>query len=467
MMGKDKALFEDDFGTEFEDVFGDETLTGANDLVEVNPFDEPAAQPVQPVTDFASKPVMAPPAVFTPYEQTGGDAMLPAISIKLFYEREETRALMELCSRDRRMGRATVECIAGGIPAAIADLQANTTPNLLMIESSAQAVQVLHEIDALAEHCDEHVKVLVIGAVNDIMLYRQLVSRGVSEYLVPPFQPLQIIRSISSLFTDPDAPFLGKQISVVGAKGGVGASTIAHNLAWALAENTHVNTTLVDLDLSFGTTALDFNQDTPQTIADALLAPERADNAVIERLLARATERLSLFTAPANINQIIDIGDDAYATVIENVRRNVPYMVLDLPHMWNHWVRSTLIASDEVIIVCQPDLASLRNGKNMIDQLKGHRVNDHPPRLVLNMCGVPKRPEIPVKDFAAAIGVEPDIVVPFEPEVFGMAANNGQMISETSPAAKSSVAIDHLAAALTGKTVRQAEKSFIKKLLGK
>lgn len=466
-MGKDKALFEDDFGTEFEDVFGDDALTGANDIADVNPFEEAAEQPVQPVTDFASKPMLAPPGAFTPFEQAGGDAMLPAISIKLFYEREETRALMELCSRDRRMGRATVECIAGGIPAAIADLQATSTPNLLMIESSAQAVQVLHEIDALAEHCDEHVKVLVIGAVNDITLYRQLVARGVSEYLVPPFQPLQIIRSISSLFTDPDAPFLGKQISVVGAKGGVGASTIAHNLAWALAENTHVNTTLVDLDLSFGTTALDFNQDTPQTIADALLAPERADNAVIERLLARATERLSLFTAPANINQIIDIPDDAYSTVIENVRRNVPYMVLDLPHTWTHWVRNALIASDEVVIVCQPDLASLRNGKNMIDQLKGHRINDHPPRLVLNMCGMPKRPEIPVKDFAAAIGVEPDIVVPFEPEVFGMAANNGQMISETSPAAKSSIAIDQLAAALTGKTVHQAEKSFFKKLLGK
>jgi pilus assembly protein CpaE len=293
------------------------------------------------------------------------------------------------------------------------------------------------------------------------------VARGVSEYLVPPFQPLQIIRSISSLFADPDAPFLGKQISVVGAKGGVGASTIAHNLAWALAENTHVNTTLVDLDLSFGTTALDFNQDTPQTIADALLAPERADSAVIERLLARATERLSLFTAPANINQIMDIPDESYTTVIDSVRRNVPYMVLDLPHTWSHWVRNTLIASDEVIIVCQPDLASLRNGKNMIDQLKGHRVNDHAPRLVLNMCGVPKRPEIPVKDFAAAIGVEPDIIVPFEPEVFGMAANNGQMISETSPTAKSSMAIDQLACALTGRAVQQAEKSFLKKLLGK
>ena len=466
-MGKETALFEDDFGTEFEDVFNDESLTGANDLEAVSTFAEGPDELVQPVSDFSPKPLAAAPFSFSPVEQTGGDALLPAISIKLFYEREQTHELMQVCARDRRMGRATIEYIPGGIPAAIADLRSNTTPNLLMVESSAQASQVLHEIDALAEHCDENVKVLVIGAVNDIMLYRQLVARGVSEYLVPPFQPLQIIRSISSLFADPDAPFLGKQISVVGAKGGVGASTIAHNLAWALAENTHVNTTLVDLDLSFGTTALDFNQDTPQTIADALLAPERADNAVIERLLARATERLSLFTAPANINQIMDIPDESYTTVIESVRRNVPYMVLDLPHTWSHWVRNTLIASDEVIIVCQPDLASLRNGKNMIDQLKGHRVNDHAPRLVLNMCGVPKRPEIPVKDFAAAIGLEPDIVVPFEPEVFGMAANNGQMISETSPTAKSSMAIDQLACALTGRAVQQAEKSFLKKLLGK
>lgn len=466
-MGKETALFEDDFDTEFDDVFNENGLVGANDLDGDNPFADTPAQPVQVISDFSAKPVEPAQFSFAPLEQSGGDAMLPAISIKLFYEREETRALVQLCAADRRMGRATVECIPGGIPAAVADLRANSTPNLLMVESSAQASQVLHEIDTLAEHCDDHVKVLVIGAVNDITLYRQLVARGVSEYLVPPFQPLNIIRSISALFADPDAPFLGKQISVVGAKGGVGASTIAHNLAWALAENTHVNTTLVDLDLSFGTTALDFNQDTPQTIADALLAPERADNAVIERLLARATERLSLFTAPANINQIIDIPDESYSMVIDSVRRNVPYMVLDLPHAWSHWVRNTLIASDEVIIVCQPDLASLRNGKNMIDQLKGHRVNDHAPRLVLNMCGVPKRPEIPVKDFAAAIGVEPEIIVPFEPEVFGMAANNGQMISETSPTAKSSVAIDQLASLLTGRAIQLEEKSFLKKLLGK
>ncbi len=466
-MSKDNSMFEDDFGTEFDDVFGDDTFEAEGAIAANDPFEAQQAALAQPVTPFEPKAVASGQPVFAMPEPAGGDAMIPAIAIKMFFERTETRELLNVCARDRRMGRTTFDSVEGGIPAAIAYLKTNPTPNLLMLESVANSAEIIAQIDALAEYCDEHVKVMVIGAVNDIALYRQLVARGVSEYLVPPFQPVQVIRSISGLFTNPEAPFIGKQIAVVGAKGGVGSSTIAHNLAWALAENAHVNTTLVDLDLSFGTTALDFNQETPQTIADALLAPERTDDAVIERLLTKATERLSLFTAPATISQIMDISDEAYSVVVEGVRRNVPYMVLDLPHIWAPWVRDMLIASDEVIVVCQPDLASLRNGKNLIDQLKGRRVNDHPPRLVINMSGVPKRPEIPVKDFAAAIGVEPEVVIPFEPELFGTAANNGQMISETQPSAKSSLAIDHLASVLTGRTVVQPEKSFFKKLMGK
>ncbi|HPE47674.1 MAG TPA: AAA family ATPase [Hyphomonas sp.] len=470
-MSKENALFDDDLESDFEDVFADDPLLESSDMPS-SVFDAPATGLAKPdsVTvdlDVPQREVEFEQPVFSMPEPGGGDASLPAISIQLFYEREETRLMLEVCARDRRMGRATIDMQPGGIPAAIEFMRTNPTPNLLLIESTARSAQVLNEIDMLAEHCDENVKVMVVGAINDITLYRQLVARGVSEYIVPPFQPVQVMRSISALFVDPDAPFVGKQISVVGAKGGVGASTIAHNLAWALAENVKVSTTLVDLDLSFGTTALDFNQEPSQTVADALLQPERADDAVIERLLAKATDRLSLFTAPATINQIMDIPDESYATVIEGVRRNVPYLVLDLPHTWSRWVQRTLVASDEVIIVCQPDLASLRNGKNFIDQLKSARPNDHPPRLIINMTGVPKRPEIPVKDFGAAIGLEPEVILPFEPELFGTAANNGQMISETDPAAKSSQAVDHLASLLTGRAVVAQQKSFIKKLLGK
>ncbi len=467
-MPKENPLHESDFESDFEDVFADDPMADF-----VLPKEEQAAASAQDLSvivdlETPQRELEHDQPIFTSMDDgVGGDAVLPAISIQVFYERDETRLLMEVCERDRRMGRAKLQSHAGGIPAAIEYMRQNPTPNLLLIESTARSAQLLSEIDKLAEHCDESVKVMVIGAINDIALYRQLVARGVSEYMVPPFQPLQILRTISGLFADPDAPFVGKQISVVGAKGGVGASTIAHNLAWALAETTKVNTTLVDLDLSFGTTALDFNQEPTQTVADALLQPERADDAVIERLLAKASDRLSLFTAPASIGQIMDIPDESYLSVIEVVRRNVPYLVLDLPHVWSRWVQRTLVASDEVIIVCQPDLASLRNGKNYIDQLKAARPNDTPPRLIINMSGVPKRPEIPVKDFGAAIGVEPEVILPFEPELFGTAANNGQMISETDATARSSQAIDHLASLLTGRSVELQQKSFIKKLLGK
>ena len=453
-MTNESSLFEDDFTVDLDDLDSPtkDTLTD-----EINDF----ANQVVPVPDDEAETIPYVPEV------AGGDRPIPAISIRAFYEKPETASLIETASADRRMTRADMEAAQGGLPAAIEYLTNNVTPNLLIVESSLPAAQMISQIDALAEHCDPGVQVMVIGAQNDIALYRQLMDRGVSEYLVPPLQPVQLIRAIAGLFSDPEAPFLGKSISVVGAKGGVGASTIAHNLSWSVSENARLNATLVDLDLSFGTTALDFNQEGTQSIMDALLAPDRADEAVIARLLTKATERLSLFTAPATISTEVDISPDAYDTVIQAVRQTVPYVIIDLPHVWSRWLKDTLVASDEVILVCQPDLASLRNGKNIIDRLKNERPNDNPPKLVLNMVGVPKRPEIPVKDFSAAIGIEPEIVLPFDPALFGTASNNGQMVSETQSDAKSSLAIDHLASVLTGQAVDIPEKTLMQKLLGK
>ncbi len=473
-MSSENALFEDDFDLEFDDeletslsdVFEEAAPPMLEDEGEVAADAEAGAEVDldAPLKELLEGPLSAESASLSP---EGGDRAIPAILAVAFCETGATAQLVASVAADRRMMQATVETHQGGLTAAIEYLTNNPTPNLLMLESSAPNATLLGQIDELAGLCDEGVQVMVIGATNDISLYRQLIARGVSEYLVPPVSPVQVVRSIGNLFADPDAPFVGKSVSVIGAKGGVGASTIAHNLAWALSENVRVNTALIDLDLSFGTTALDFNHENAQTVTDALLAPDRVDDTVITRLLAKATDRLSLFTAPASVSQVLDIPPEAYSTVIDGVRRVMPYVVLDLPHTWNEWLHRTLIASDEVILVCQPDLASLRNGKNMLDAITAQRPNDASPRLVMNMAGVPKRPEIPVKDFAAAIGIEPDIVLPFDAQLFGNASNNGQMISETDPQAKPSMAIDHMASLLTGREVQQVSKSFLKKMLGK
>ncbi len=464
-MGKESALFDDELDFDLEEELARLSREQGN-------ADTPAMGedlPVQGVDiDAPQKDVTFEVETVPDIPASGGDRPIPAISIMAFVEQPDTVQLLGVVRGDRRMGRAQMEIVEGGLDSAIAYLAENSTPNLLIVESHAPGPEMIAQIDQLAEHCDEGVEVMVIGETNDIPLYRQLMARGVSEYVVPPVKPVQMIRSISDLFTDPDAPFVGKSIAVVGAKGGVGSSTIAHNLAWALAENAGFNATLVDLDISFGTTSLDFNHDNQQTVMDALLDPDRADDAVIERLLAKATDRLSLFTAPASVgDDLPEIAPEAYSKVIETVRRNVPWMVLDLPHQWSPWIIETLVAADELIMVCQPDLASLRNGKNMIDHLVARRPNDLPPKVVVNMAGVPKRPEIPIKDFAHAIGIEPSIILPFDPQLFGTASNNGQMISETDATAKPSQAIDHLASLLTGQAVAQRQKGLFQKILGR
>ncbi len=284
-----------------------------------------------------------------------------------------------------------------------------------------------------------------------ISLYRELMKRGVSEYLVPPMTPLHLIRTISELFLDPEQPFAGKAIAFVGAKGGVGSSTVAHNTSWALTEGMHTDAVLMDMDLSFGTAGLDFNQDPTQTLGDALAEPDRLDDALLDRLLVRCTDRLSLFSAPATLDKDWEFAPVDYEMVLDKVRRQAPFVALDLPHVWAPWVKQTLLASDEVVVTVAPDLASLRNAKNLVDLITSARANDAPPKIVVNMAGMPKRPEIPVKDFAEALGQPPVLVMPFEPNLFGKAANNGQMITELDPKSKAADGFSHLASLVSGR----------------
>jgi pilus assembly protein CpaE len=316
---------------------------------------------------------------------------------------------------DRRMARADITVEHGGIEAAVTRFASQASPNLLILDTLMQGPAMLHTLDRLAQVIEEGTKVVIIGAVNDIALFRELMSRGVSEYIVPPLQPIDLIRTVCGLYVNPDKPFAGRVIAVIGARGGIGASTIAHNIAWSIAERQESSATLLDLDLSFGTAALDFNQDPPQSIADALMAPDRVDDVFLERVTTKQTQRLQMLTAPATLEREFELDPQSYEMVIERVRRTSPFVVLDLPHIWTSWIKHTLLAADDAIIVSGPDLASLRNTKNIIDLLKAMRPYDAPPAVVLSMVGVPKRPEIPLKDFTEALGIEPVASIPFDP----------------------------------------------------
>jgi pilus assembly protein CpaE len=140
----------------------------------------------------------------------------------------------------------------------------------------------------------------------------------------------------------------------------------------------------------------------------------------------------------------------AVETILNVVRLSAPIVVVDVPNMWAPWIKYTLLNSDEIIITATPELPALRNAKNLIDLFKSSRPNDKAPRLVLNQIGLPKRPEIPVNDFAKAVGLSPSAVIPHDAQVFGQAQGNGQMVFEVAPKSKSAEVLGDFARSIAG-----------------
>lgn len=377
---------------------------------------------------------------------------VPRISIQAFCESESVANPIERAAGDRRMAKAHLKVHMGGTAAAIDHYQTAPTPNLVILESRNEPKELLESLRRLAECCDPSTKVIVVGHYNDVWLYRELIRSGVSEYIVAPVSMADIVSVVSAVFVDPEAEPIGRSVAFVGAKGGVGSSTIAHNVAWAMSVLFKSEVVVADLDLAFGTANINFDQDPAQGIAEAVFAPERVDEVYLDRLLAQCAERLSLLAAPSTLDRVYDFEPDAFSQIIEVAQRSAPLLVLDVPHVWSGWAKSTLMQADDVVITATPELANLRNTKNLIDMLKKLRPNDAPPRLIVNQTGVPKRPEISAADFAEPLGVTPMAVIPFDAQLFGNAANSGRMLGELAKQSPIAQTIDEIAHILTGRS---------------
>ncbi len=293
-------------------------------------------------------------------------APAPRVSVQAFCETAETAAAVKSAGEDRRLGKVHLTVKMGGLAAAIEAYGAMPTPNVILLESEA-GINILAGLDQLATVCDPGTRVVVIGSEHDDAPYRELVRRGVNDYVVGPVDTLDIVRSICGLFSASEAVTTGRIIAVVGAKGGVGASTVAHNVAWMIARDLALDSVVIDLDLAFGTAGLDYNQDPLQGIANAVFQSDRPDTMLMERLLAKCTDRLSLLAAPATLERVYDFGAEAFDAIFDTLRMTTPCIVLDVPHQWSGWAKRALISADEILIV-----AAQRQGAALLSQSSRH-----------------------------------------------------------------------------------------------
>lgn len=373
----------------------------------------------------------------------------PPISIHVFWDRVEMNAVFGEFELDVRMARASGGAARGGLDAAIARYSSEPSPDLLIVDSTLGVSALLVGLDRLAEVLDARTKLIIIGALNDIGLLRELAMRGVSEYFVPPVTADVLAQTTCALFASANT---SRVIAVMGARGGVGASTLAQNIAWSIAERQQMGAALIDLDVAFGTAAFHLQLGGEAgSLSAALAAPE--DAAALERSVMRASPRFQVLPAPSNVAPGTDIEIEALQALIANARRLSPFVVLDLPHHWAGWMKQALALADDVLLVSAPDLASLAATKNLLEQMKGLRAGANEPLLALSMVGVPKRPEIRLKDFAEAAGVTPIASIAFDPQSFGEACGAGMMLCEAAPKSPAAVMMDAIATALTGRDI--------------
>jgi pilus assembly protein CpaE len=384
---------------------------------------------------------------------TDGEApLIPRLAIEAFLLSAETQAALETMGADRRFSKSRLSFHQGGIAAAIPYFAENPTPQVLIVEEDTSDDVLLQNLQGLAEVVEPGVKVVVIGRLNDIDLYRTLITQGVSEYLVAPPTAPQLAETILGLFKDPAEVPRGRTIAFFGARGGVGSSSLAQNVAWCLADALKDSVVLIDLDFSFGTSDLDFNIETKQSTADVLGQWERLDAVLLERFLVAHGDNLRILSNSGNLTLAAPPSADALDKLIDLAGGMAAYVVLDVPHQWTEWTQGLLESADDLVIVARPDLLNLRDCKNLFTVLAARR-QASPTRVVLNMMDSAKKTQLSAKDFHDTLNTLPVATIPFEPVLFGEAANNGQMIGEKAKNHRVTQALRDLALRLSGTEV--------------
>ena len=274
------------------------------------------------------------------------------------------------------MGWQPEKCHKGGLRNAVQSLSITASPNILLVDLS-ESGDPLNDINALAEVCEPGTVVIAVGQVNDVRLYRDLLSSGIHDYLLKPLSAGQVrdcLVNAQTIFMTPknqDAHAAKKHIStaVVGTRGGVGASTIATSLAWLFSTEHKLPTALLDLDIHFGTGALALDLEPGRGLTDAIDNPSRIDGLFIERAMIRANDKLAILSAEAPISSPLMTDGAAFVQLEEEFRQAFEMTVIDLPRNMLINFPHLLADVNVVVVATEMTLASARDAIRILSWL--------------------------------------------------------------------------------------------------
>ena len=350
------------------------------------------------------------------------------------------------------MGWAPEKVNKGGLRNAVQTLSVSASPNILFVDLS-ESGDPLNDINALAEVCEPGTVVIAAGQVNDVRLYRDLVASGIQDYLLKPLNPdvmretfttaHAMLNAPKTVEAGPDRPHCA--VAVIGARGGVGASTLATSLAWLLSEKNARSTALLDLDVHFGTGALALDLEPGRGLTDAIENPSRIDGLFIERAMVRASERLAVLSAEAPIHSPVVTDGSAFFQLQEEMRGAFECTVIDLPR--NMLVQHPHLVADvqTAVLTVEFTLAAARDAIRILSWFKSNAPQTRV-IVVANRVHPAAQLEISRKDFEGSIERTVEYVIPYDAKLTAQAAKLGKPITDAGKGSKTIVPLIELAA---------------------
>lgn len=358
----------------------------------------------------------------------------------------------------------------GGLGAAIAHLQNHPAPGVLLVDVS-DCDDVLAGMDALAEVCEPHTRVVAIGAANDVGLYRKLIALGVSDYLVKPVSADGLAEALreaehSERPAGPK-PAPCKTVALIGARGGVGATALATSLAWGVAHERKQRTVLLDLDLQFGAAALSLDLDPGRGLRELLANPERIDSLLIGSAVAQASEHLRVLGAEEPLETELNLRGEGLEALVAALSEGSEAIVIDIPRRLDALSRAALSQANVAIVVTDLSLAGMRDTQRLLGLL-GHVRGGGDSLVVANRVGGVAG-EVPQGEFERGIGRKLDAVLPNDAKAAAAAAEQGKPLLAASAQAALAAELRRLIARVMGGEAVEApgRESWLKKILGK
>ncbi len=349
----------------------------------------------------------------------------------------------------------------GGPAEAIDFLRSGAIPQALLLDFSKS--KNAEEDAKIIKDLAPAMTLIGLGAVNDVVLFRKLLAAGCSDYLIKPLAhdtfEQAIISAAHFSVAEEKKSGEGDLIVIVGSRGGVGASTIAVNLAWILAEENRFSVSLADLDIHFGTAALALDIEPSPGLREALKNPSRIDSLFVTSALVKATERLYVMGSEEPLDEEILPDPEAMGLLLSELRRRFRFVLVDLPRNMIRLQDTILASATKIVVVSDISLAGIRDTVRLLTKIK--QVATKPSiKIVANKFNNITA-GLAVKDFERGTDTKIDIVVPEDVKI-AVAANAGKPVASVSgglsSASKALIEYRNLAALITGKSAPAAKK---------